>query len=117
MTIEEYAYALNRACWLNMPDPVREWRRLRKEVGEVCDWLDGLEIKSLHVESEDINLKVPLGENRRFVGVSGANIPGYEIYFAPDAFGVDRKSTRLNSSHEFVSRMPSSACKKKKKKN
>ena len=23
--------------------------------------------------------------------------------------GVDRKSTRLNSSHEFVSRMPSSA--------
>ena len=24
-------------------------------------------------------------------------------------FSVDRKSTRLNSSHEFVSRMPSSA--------
>ena len=24
-------------------------------------------------------------------------------------FGIDRKSTRLNSSHEFVSRMPSSA--------
>ena len=24
-------------------------------------------------------------------------------------FGADRKSTRLNSSHEFVSRMPSSA--------
>ena len=23
--------------------------------------------------------------------------------------GIDRKSTRLNSSHEFVSRMPSSA--------
>ena len=30
---------------------------------------------------------------------------------SPDAFGAqeDRKSTRLNSSHEFVSRMPSSA--------
>ena len=26
-----------------------------------------------------------------------------------DAVGADRKSTRLNSSHEFVSRMPSSA--------
>ena len=25
------------------------------------------------------------------------------------SFGLDRKSTRLNSSHEFVSRMPSSA--------
>ena len=27
----------------------------------------------------------------------------------PVRFGADRKSTRLNSSHEFVSRMPSSA--------
>ena len=26
-----------------------------------------------------------------------------------DALNTDRKSTRLNSSHEFVSRMPSSA--------
>ena len=25
------------------------------------------------------------------------------------SIGIDRKSTRLNSSHEFVSRMPSSA--------
>ena len=31
------------------------------------------------------------------------------IYGARGANGVDRKSTRLNSSHEFVSRMPSSA--------
>ena len=26
-----------------------------------------------------------------------------------EGFDIDRKSTRLNSSHEFVSRMPSSA--------
>ena len=89
MTLEEYAYALKRACWLNMPAPVAEWRRLKREVGEVCAWLDALEIRRLHVESEDINLKVPVGDNRRFVGVSGANIPGYEIYFAPDARGVE----------------------------
>ena len=28
---------------------------------------------------------------------------------SPEQLGPDRKSTRLNSSHEFVSRMPSSA--------
>ena len=28
---------------------------------------------------------------------------------APDFYGPDRKSTRLNSSHEWISRMPSSA--------
>lgn len=89
MTLEEYAYALQRACWLNMPDPVREWKRLGREVGEVCDWLDSMDIRSLRVESEDINLKVPVGDNRRFVGISGTNIPGYEIYFAPDARGVE----------------------------
>lgn len=89
MTLEEYATALKRACWLNMPSPVKEWRRLQREVGEVCSWLQSLEIKSFHVESEDINLKVPVGENRRFVGVGGTNIPGYEIYFAPDARGVN----------------------------
>ena len=34
---------------------------------------------------------------------------GYAVFFV-DAFkGLDRKSTRLNSSHESTSRMPSSA--------
>ncbi len=89
MTLEEYTYALQRACWLNMPDPLKEWKRLKREVGEVCDWLGSMDVASLHVESEDINLKVPVGESRRFVGVGGANIPGYEIYFAPDARGVE----------------------------
>ena len=32
MTIEEYARALARACWLNMPDPLKEWRRIQREV-------------------------------------------------------------------------------------
>ena len=37
------------------------------------------------------------------------DLPGFE-YDQRDQGGVgDRKSTRLNSSHEFVSRMPSSA--------
>jgi len=89
MTLEEYTYALQRACWLNMPNPVKEWKRLKREVGEVCDGLDSLQVQSLRVESEDINLKIPVGDNRRFVGVEGANIPGYEIYFAPDARGVN----------------------------
>ena len=38
-----------------------------------------------------------------FVSIWGAEIFVHHLYV------VDRKSTRLNSSHEFVSRMPSSA--------
>nr|WP_203529322.1 aminopeptidase [Pseudodesulfovibrio sp. JC047] len=89
MTLEEYATALTRACWLNMPSPVKEWKRLQREIQGVCDWLGSMDISSLHVESENINLKVPVGNNRQFVGVSGGNIPGYEIYFAPDARAVE----------------------------
>jgi len=89
MTVEEYTRALVRACWLNMPDPLKEWRRIQHEVNEVCDWLQAMDIRSFKVESEDVNLKVPVGDNRRFVGVNGTNIPGYEIYFAPDARGVN----------------------------
>ena len=33
----------------------------------------------------------------------------FEKSFPPKEETIDRKSTRLNSSHEFVSRMPSSA--------
>ena len=32
-----------------------------------------------------------------------------EAAFSKDALTIDRKSTRLNSSHEWISRMPSSA--------
>ena len=34
-------------------------------------------------------------------------VAGYDA--DPEVRSLDRKSTRLNSSHEFVSRMPSSA--------
>ena len=47
----------------------------------------------------------------RLVDDTGALTALGRIYaeFDGDAAGSDRKSTRLNSSHEFVSRMPSSA--------
>ena len=35
--------------------------------------------------------------------------PAFSLYPVPGALDVDRKSTRLNSSHHVVSRMPSSA--------
>ncbi|WP_243547127.1 aminopeptidase [Pseudodesulfovibrio tunisiensis] len=89
MKLEEYAYALARACWLNMPDPVAEWRRLARESREICDWLDSLSIQSLRVESENIDLRIGLGDNRHFEGVNGVNVPGSEIYIAPDCREVD----------------------------
>ena len=38
-----------------------------------------------------------------------ADNPIFEVFYLEDAYAVDRKSTRLNSSHSGESRMPSSA--------
>ena len=42
-------------------------------------------------------------------GIAAENYPFCTIEPNTGVVEVDRKSTRLNSSHEFVSRMPSSA--------
>ena len=57
--------------------------------------IEQIKMKTSHTKAE---LKKKVGH---ILGVSGEEITGMEI--------IDRKSTRLNSSHEFVSRMPSSA--------
>ncbi|MGE4551982.1 MAG: aminopeptidase [Desulfovibrionaceae bacterium] len=81
----EYEHEFLRACWLNMPDPVAEWRRLARESAAVCARLDGLNAQLFRVESEDLDLEIFPGDNRRFLGVTGRNLPGCEVYLAPDA--------------------------------
>ena len=61
------------------------------------------------------NIFKAFGEGQRLVGVAGegAYVGGWRTNTAADDTvlpdGQDRKSTRLNSSHEWISRMPSSA--------
>jgi len=84
MDLPEYAERLARACLLFTPDPVAEWKRTKKELAAIAKWLDSLKISSLHIESERTDLTLSPGDKRKFVGVTGRNIPGYELYLAPD---------------------------------
>jgi len=84
MDLPEYAERLARACLLLMPDPVSQWKRVKKELAEIAAWLDGLKIEQLHIESGHVDLTLSPGAKRRFVGVTGRNIPGFELYLAPD---------------------------------
>ncbi|WP_320170387.1 aminopeptidase [Maridesulfovibrio sp.] len=83
-TLEEYSSRLLRACYLNMPDPVREWRNIARRTREIADQLTSMDIKSIHMKSELCDLSFSPGENRRWMGSSGENIPGYEVYVSPD---------------------------------
>lgn len=51
--------------------------------------LNGLDIARLHVQSEQTSLRLTMGRGRRWVGLTGQNIPGFEIYTSPDYRGTE----------------------------
>ncbi len=84
MELSEYAERLARACLLFTPDPLAQWKRVKQELSEIGKWLDSLQIERLRVESASTDLTLSPGVKRRFVGFTGRNVPGFELYLAPD---------------------------------
>ena len=70
----------------------------------------GCRILALDVTDEE-SMRAAVDEVERAEGAVGAlvNNAGYSQSGAVETVPLDRKSTRLNSSHESTSRMPSSA--------
>jgi aminopeptidase len=68
---------------------VAKWRGIYGNVQNIKQWLLDLNIKELHVESEHVDLTVDLGEQRKWVGISGRNIPSFEIFTSPDSRGTN----------------------------
>jgi aminopeptidase len=83
-----YTRQVAKACFLDSASPVSEWQRIHRQAGEIKRWLDGLPVVRLHVESASSDLKIALGLKRRWVGVSGRNIPSFEIFVSPDWRGT-----------------------------
>lgn len=88
LSLEEYTRQVARACYLDKPDPLAEWKRTMKRVKELRRWLDGLGVKKYRVESEHMDLEIDPGECRKWEGLTGHNIPSFEIYLSPDWRGT-----------------------------
>ena len=84
LTLEEYAEQVIKAVYLDYNDPCKEWERVYNLAQKVKNWLNGLEVEYFHVLSENTDLKVYPGEMRQWLGVSGHNIPSFEIFLSPD---------------------------------
>jgi len=84
MSLREYTNQIIKACYLDQKDPVRAWMDLKEEAERIKQWLWNLDIEFIHVESERTDLVAGLGKGRRFMGVSGHNIPSFEIFTSPD---------------------------------
>ncbi|MCM2268436.1 MAG: aminopeptidase [Elusimicrobiales bacterium] len=88
LSVKEYAAQIAKACYLNEPDPTKKWNQVYKQVTAIKKWLLGLNMDVIRTESASMDLEVKLGEKRRFLGISGHNIPSFEIFTSPDWRGT-----------------------------
>ncbi|MGD9013439.1 MAG: aminopeptidase, partial [Desulfobacterales bacterium] len=83
-----YSAQVARACFLNTSDPVAEWQHIYRQAQAIKRWLNRLPVTALHVKSKNVDLHISLGDKRRWVGISGRNIPSFEIFISPDWRGT-----------------------------
>lgn len=88
MTETAYSSQIVKACFLNRRDPVAEWKRIHREAAAIKKWLNSLPVSHYHVESASIDLTLTPGERRRWIGISGHNIPSFELFVSPDWRGT-----------------------------
>ncbi|MBL8027495.1 MAG: aminopeptidase [Fibrobacteres bacterium] len=89
MSVKEYEKQIIKACFLDKKDPVAEWEKIYVKSGEIKTWLNKMNINLLHIESAKCDLKITLGEKRKWLGCSGHNIPSFEIFTSPDWRGTE----------------------------
>lgn len=89
LTPNQYCGQIVRACYLDQPDPVQAWRSIYRQAQALKKWLNAMEVKSLHIESELLDLRIRPGKMRRWIGISGHNIPSFELFLSPDWRGTE----------------------------
>jgi len=89
LSVKQYTEQVVKACYLDSEDPVAEWRRIYRKAQAVKKKLNALDIETLRVQTENTDLTVTPGRRRRWLGVSGHNIPSFEIFTSPDWRGTE----------------------------
>jgi aminopeptidase len=89
LSMKRYTAQISKACYLDIDDPVREWKAIYRNAGAIKKWMTSLDVKFYHIQSENIDLKITPGRQRRWVGISGHNIPSFEIFLSPDWRGTE----------------------------
>ena len=51
-------------------------------------WLNSMNVKFYRIESAHADLEVTPGKHRKWIGISGRNIPSFEIFVSPDWHGT-----------------------------
>ncbi len=89
LSIDEYSDQIIKACFLYKKDPVSLWQEIFKNAQSIKRWLNGMKVKFYKVESNNIDLEIFPGECRKWIGISGHNIPSFELFLSPDWRGTN----------------------------
>ena len=84
LSLKQYRSQVIRACYLSKKDPVKEWKAIYRRAMSIKKWINSLDVKYYHIRSDNIDLKVTPGKKRKWIGISGHNVPSFEIFISPD---------------------------------
>ncbi|MDY6935874.1 MAG: aminopeptidase [Spirochaetota bacterium] len=89
LSMKRYSDQIIRACYLDKDDPVGEWEKIYKDAAAIKKRMNSLDVEYFHIQSENINLIIKPGKKRKWIGISGHNIPSFEIFLSPDWRGTE----------------------------
>ncbi|OQX24546.1 MAG: aminopeptidase [Desulfobacteraceae bacterium IS3] len=84
LPLDTYGEQIIRACFLDTDNPVGRWQHIYKQTASLKNWLTRLDVSYFHIQSEHTDLKIAPGSQRRWLGISGHNIPSFELFLSPD---------------------------------
>jgi aminopeptidase len=88
ISLKSYTRQIVKACYLDKPHPVQAWKAVYKDAMAIKKWMNHMDVRFYHIESENIDLRVRPGGQRKWIGISGHNIPSFEIFLSPDWRGT-----------------------------
>lgn len=86
---KEYWNQIITSCFLNEDDPIKKWQWVFAKQEDLKKKLNSLDIENLHIKGANVDLKIKMGKNRKWLGGSGRNIPSFELFTSPDYRGTE----------------------------
>jgi len=88
LSLSDYTSQVAKACFLNRTQPLEHWKDIFQKARTLKQWLNGLQVRSYHIVSEKTDLWITPGDQRQWIGLSGHNIPSFELFTSPDWRGT-----------------------------
>ena len=88
ISLTDYTRQIAKACFLNHKDPLAQWQNIFDTAKHIKKWLGGLDVNYYRIQSRDVDLEITPGPERQWIGLSGHNIPSFEIFVSPDWHGT-----------------------------